>query len=225
MMINWLKKRLTARKGREPRHVQLAEAIETLWQEEYDPSVADLSNLRSVYTADEAGQKRILHELGGYVEREIQAENLPIMVGMRKLELRLKDTALPMENALRRLGFSVSWEPLYARYDEYETGPYYTKRTLPLKLDGTWKVTANNPKLLFEGVFMTSRGKLQVYSLGEVTPEMQELLGDLVRKVKPLHIVWDGHIWEEPVVITGAPARRRNLDGTWRVREYAGQSI
>jgi hypothetical protein len=199
-MIDWLKKRLSPIKNNADRWTQLAEAIQEFWEGYFDPEMEEVANLRSVYTASEKGQKRIVSELGGYYENDLPDKNIPVCVAFRKLELLQKDTEVPMVASLKRMGVDAEWKPLYARrgeiygsafYMEHELDPSLMSNTV-LKLDGSWHLGETPPKKLLDGVFLTSRGKLLINMASMSGSPLTDLTKYRVRKIKPLHIVFDG---------------------------------
>lgn len=179
-MLNWLRNRLSPVKRATPRWRELAEALEEYWSGQFDPLYESLAALRSIYTADVTGQLRKIAEYGSYYEQDMSTEARPIYFAMRKLEMLQKETDVPMMSSIQRLGITgCSWQPLYAMSNEV----YGTRFLNPIR--SSWEA---DQQLLY----LTSRGMLQVdfTLLNDATllPKLEER----VRKIKPLHIVYDG---------------------------------
>ena len=111
-MIDWLVKRLSPVKDKAARWVHLGEAIQEFWEEYFDPKLEELRGLRSIYTANEDGLKKLIAELGEFFEDT----DKPIAVAWRKLELKFKDREFILTSSFSRKfkGLPVDWEPLYA---------------------------------------------------------------------------------------------------------------
>jgi len=110
-MIDWLKKRLSGSQKESDRYIELAEAIQEFWEQDFDPELEKIINLRSIYAADIEGQKEIVSELGGYYEYDLPDKNIPISVAFRKLELFQKDTEIPLVASLKRLEWMPNGNP------------------------------------------------------------------------------------------------------------------
>lgn len=200
-MFGWLTKRLTPFRLENDRWRELAEACETFWQDlfyiEFDKVVA----LRSIYTADEAGQLLIVKEMGGYYEQALTESNRQMAIALRRGEVHQKETFVPMARALQRVGIDASaWVPLYILegdaylpencYTEYELSALGISVERPeLKLDGSWLLDGS--KTLPVEVGMTSRGVIEL-DITEGAPILDVVI-DRVMQTKPLHIVFDGY--------------------------------
>lgn len=207
-MINWLKNRLSPSKAKSDRWVELSEALEQTWDDLFTIPFGSAASLRSIYTADEAGQRRKLAEYGKRYEKYIDAEYLATTLAMRKLEMLQKDTALPTElMVLRTLGSAAvnPIKPLYALSEEVYGSNFYTAEQLAelgiaieygpttiRQVDGTWKVKDPAEIQLGRSLpFLTSRVAIVVELL-----DLQHAF-DAVRLksdfsyLKPLHIVLD----------------------------------
>lgn len=177
-MLNWLRNRLSPVKRDTPRWKELAEALETLWQDAFDPAFNKLANLRSIYTADKAGQLRKIEEYGGYYEQDMPEQSMPIYLSMRKLEMLQKETDIPIQSTINRLGiFGVQWIPLFALVADGEYGTKF--------YDG---ITEAVP----DGSYLTSRGKLLVDQVFVTDIAIMPKLEQQVTELLPLHIVFDG---------------------------------
>lgn len=187
-MLDWLQKRLTPVKAGDERWTQLAAALEVLWREKFDPKLSDLESLRSVYTASSDDLQRKLREYGDYFAVDMpRLEDRPVGVAWRKLELEYKDIEAILYSVFRRhySDLSVGWLPLYAaKYLPYGSliipGDSIEKQFLPTS-----------------DFYMTSRGLLEtdlghIFELGLTKAKFLETALPLVRRVKPLHIVFDG---------------------------------
>ena len=192
-MKNWLIKRLTPRKKQEERWTGLAEGLQQVWEEDFDPALARLEGLRSYFGADDADLALKLREMGDYFAADMpRPEDRPIAVAWRRLELEYKDLELILYSVFRRhySDLPVSWFPLFAPVDE----PYGMRFT---PAEGPWPETKNIPP---DGMFLTSRGLLgtdygHLLSIGLSKHEFLEKALPLLRRTKPLHIVYDGALW------------------------------
>lgn len=192
-MKDWLIKRLTPRKRQENRWTGLAEGLQQVWEEDFDPALARLENLRSYFLADDADLALKLREMGDYFAADMpRPQDRPIAVAWRRLELEYKDLELILYSVFRRhySDLPVSWFPIFAPL----TVPYgYTF----IVADGPWPERKNIPP---EGLFLTSRGRLGVdhghlLSMGLSKKDFLEKGIPLLRRTKPLHIVYDGPLW------------------------------
>lgn len=180
-MINWLKKRLSPVKKGTTRWKELAEAIEEFWTLYFDPDYDRLVALRSIYTADEEDQKAIIVEMGGFFEYDMPADNRPILVAQRKFDLEQKETTVPIDAALRRIGFRGTYEALYARTDQRYGYKFYREADLArLGIDPATCILTSRIALSLE---LDSR----LVSMSTV-----ELALRRVRQIKPLHIIFEG---------------------------------
>ena len=192
-MQDWLVKRLTPRKQKEARWLGLAESTQKIWEQDFDPSLARLEALRSYFRADDADLALKLREMGDYFAADMpQAIDRPIAVAWRRLELEYKDLELIITSVFRRhySDLPVAWFPLFAPLDE-EYGTSFTPA------DGPWPEKKNAPP---EGMFLTSRGLLgtdhaRLLSLGLTKQTFLEKALPLLKRAKPLHIVFDGTLW------------------------------
>lgn len=192
-MKDWLKKRLTPRKRLEDRWTSLAECIQALWEEYFDPSLQRLENLRSYFRAHDDDLAKKLREMGDYFAADMpRTKDKPIAVAWRKLELEYKDLELILSSVFRRhyADLPVTWFPLFAPVDEV-----YGSQFLASK--GPWPERKNIPP---EGWFLTSRGRLgtdfgHLLSIGLNKEEYMKKAFPLLLRTKPLHIVLDGFLW------------------------------
>lgn len=192
-MKDWLKKRLTPRKQQEDRWVTLAETIQTQWEENFDPSLERLENLRSYFRAHDDDLAKKLREMGDYFAADMpRSEDKPIAVAWRKLELEYKDLELILYSVFRRhyADLPVTWFPLFAPVNEA-----YGSRFKPA--EGPWPERKNIPP---DGWFLTSRGLLgtdfgHLLAIGLNKEEYLKKSLALLKRTKPLHIVYDGALW------------------------------
>lgn len=192
-LAGWLEKRLTKPRRGEERWIELAQAVEAVWEGLFDPRHQRLVDLRSAYTAwDEDLVKRI-QERGDYFNRGYSdLEERSISVPWRRLELEYKDLELILDLAFKRHFGHVEaqWWPLFAPKDL----PY----GMMLKpSDGLRPEEKNVPP---EGWWLTSRGMLGIDSeslwrKGISKPEFKELAIPILLRTKPLHIIFDGLLW------------------------------
>lgn len=244
-MTGWLQKRLSPVKDATERWVQFAQSIEQFWEENFDPEWQRLINLRSIYTADEAGKARIIADKGPYFEDEIPTVNVPFSVARREFELFQKETMFPLENTCRRLRITADWRPLFALvkdtygdafYLETDNVVHYLDGSWTLGgvrnyLDNTWALMDDPSKRLIvdanvwltQGHYMTSRGIVLVELPSVDDFEDIDILKRRVRQVKPLHIVFDGIRYSDLLNYTvdtaagGCLFDQLYLDGTWNL--------
>lgn len=179
-MTNWLVNRLRPAHAKQTRWVELAEALQEFWAELFDLQFDVLANMRSVYTADESSQLRKTEEYGWYYEQDMPAINRPIFFGMRKLEMLQKETDVPMMASIKRLGITGCWwEPLYAVASEvYGTRFLHSIDIRAAALDQS-------------DLYLTSRGVLMVDYRMVNDEALLPKLEEIVRSVKPLHIIFE----------------------------------
>lgn len=193
-MESWLKKRLTPAKAKQARWTSLAEALEELWGSYFDPALSRLERLRSSYSADDEDLAHKLREMGDYFTYDLpKAEDRPVTLAWRRLELQNKDLEYILKSVFRRhFGhFPVYWLPLFAPKGE----PYGTSF---IPFEGLEDAPEKN--LPPEGMFLTSRGVLGVdraglYAGGMDKADFSEKAFPLIKRTKPLHIVFDGCLW------------------------------
>lgn len=213
-MENWLRDRLSPVKSETNRWVELAEAIQQLWEENFDSYLSRQVGFRSIFTAVDKDKQRILSELGKYYDIDIQDNNIPIAVVQRRVELFQKDSLVPLTASFRRAcpGIDIRWKPEYARHGTPYGSLFYTEQmlktigktswlTIPVnRLDGTWKIGFIPPlagRKLIDAVFLTSRGQIWVDENSITNPSLtEERIRNRIELFKPLHIVLDGIIWD-----------------------------
>lgn len=192
-MKDWLVKRLTPKKARQERWVGLATSRQKVWETFFDPALLRLENLRSFYKAEDEDLALLLREMGDYFASDApnQADR-PISVAWRRLELEYKDLELILTSVFRRHygNLPVTWFPLFAPLDE-EYGMTF------VPAEGPWPELKNIPP---EGLWLTSRGMLGVdfghlLKIGLRKQEFLERAVPLLKRTKPLHIVYDGPLW------------------------------
>lgn len=192
-MADWLVKRLTPRKQKEARWTSLAACFEKLCEEFFDPEFSRLEALRSYFSAHTDDLSRKLREMGDYFAADLpEVTDRPIAVAWRKLELEYKDLELILQSVFRRHygDLRVAWLPLFAPLDE----PYGTRFISAAEYDTADK---NTPP---PGAFLTSRGMLStdfghLLALGFDKLSFTERIIPLLKRTKPLHIVFEGHLW------------------------------
>ena len=194
-MKDWLVKRLTPQKVTEERWISLSRVLQELWEFFFDPALSRLERLRSYYQADEADLDRKLREMGDYFQADFSRfEDKPIAVSWRNLELKYKDLELILTSTFRRhyKNLPVEWYPLFAPVDRP-----YGSLFLPLPKLPALPSEKNIPP---EGMFLTSRGMLGAdrTALLELGMSREQFLAraiPLLKRTKPLHIVFDGPLF------------------------------
>lgn len=192
-LAGWLEKRLTKPRRGEERWIELAQAVETVWELFFDPAHQRLVDLRSAYTAADEDLVRRIQERGDYFNRGYSdLEERSISVPWRRLELEYKDLELILDLAFKRHFGHVEaqWWPLFAPKGQ----PY---GTMFKPSDGLRPETKNAPP---EGWWLTSRGMLGIDSSTlwrkDISKdEFKALAIPILLRTKPLHIIFDGIIW------------------------------
>lgn len=193
LLENWLLSRLTPAKGKEARWTELAIALEKTWAWAFDPEFSRLERLRSSYQADDQDLLALMRQMGDYFSFDLpRREDRPIAVAWRRLELEYKDMELLLQSVFRRHygELPVIWFPLFAPLNE----PY---GSCFIAAEGPWPEKKNVPPA---GMFLTSRGLLGVehgylLKMGLNKKKFLDRVMPIVRKAKPLHIVYDGTLW------------------------------
>lgn len=192
-MIDWLLKRLTPYRASVERWTSLASATQAVWEAHVDPALSRLERLRSYYQADYQDLSRLIREMGDYFAEDLPGDtDRPIAVSWRRLELEYKDLELILSSVFRRHfgNLPVTWFPVFAPLDE----PYGVGFKVA---EGPWPELKNIPP---DGMFLTSRGRLGVdhghlLKMGLDKATFLEKGIPLLRRTKPLHIVYDGPLW------------------------------
>ena len=186
-MIDWLKKRLSPVKRDTPRWMQLAEAMQEFWEENFDPDLDRMKRAKSIYTADPVDLQREIGELGDFFQALPKAEDLAIAVAWRKLELLFKDTEFIITSTFSRkfLGLDVVWMPLWAKKTDAYGDAFYPEDEVPD----------------FSDYYLTSRGRLKA-DIDEMTARGISI-DDFVAHVdarmdtiKPLHIIYEKVVYD-----------------------------
>lgn len=175
-MLNWLRQRLSPVKADTPRWYELANSLETFWDTQFSTLYDPVEGLLSIYTSSDADQVRKISEHGPYYEQDLPAESRPIYFALRKTEMLQKETDVPIRMSIQRMGVEgVEWAPLYApRVGDY--GTQFIREAVVPNMDD---------------YYMTSRGMVKV-NITLADDAAAAKADDLVRKLKPLHIVYDG---------------------------------
>lgn len=192
-MTDWLLDRLTPAKNKEPRWTELALVLQRIWEQYFDPEYSRLERLRSFYQADNADLCAKIREMGDYFSFDLPTqEDKPVAVAWRRLELEYKDMELLLQSVFKRHygELPVSWFPLFAPLDQP-----YGYAFIPA--DGPWPEKKNAAPA---GFFLTSRGMLGVdhsylLKMGLNKEKFMARAMQVVRKAKPLHIVFGGALW------------------------------
>ncbi|WP_413113447.1 hypothetical protein [Thaumasiovibrio sp. DFM-14] len=202
MQNNWLKGQLPPRKRSSELWADLADAVQEVLDTHVSGLLNRLEGLASLFSMSEEDLEVRLNEMGelfalGWVEPEDRA----LSVLQRTDEVRMKGTAYPIENTLRREfeGLNVTWERLYAPkdQDEYPYGTYLVR-----------EADLHNEPIPEDDWFLTSRGVIRV-RLDEVfTVFHDDITGEggtddaidafeaqiarVIHPLIPLHIAFDG---------------------------------
>lgn len=193
-MKDWFVKRLTPRKAQEPRWADFASALQGTWETYFDPELSRLERLRSYYQADDRDLGKMLLEMGDTFSDDgiVKPEDKPIAVAWRRLELEYKDLERILSSVFRRHfgNLPTAWFPIFAPIDE-TYGMVFTPA------QGPWPERKNIPP---DGMFLTSRGMLgtdfsHLLQMGMPKAVFLEKAVPLLKRTKPLHIVYDGPLF------------------------------
>ncbi|WP_163836780.1 hypothetical protein [Spartinivicinus ruber] len=204
-MQHWLVNRLTASKQSSERWVQLAQALETFWDEQFTPAIERVENSRSIFTASPEDLEKALADMGSFFDvfMPIAETNKPLAIAWRRDELHYKDTSLPVQSILARnfSGLNTRWEPLYAKdAAAYQQRLFYSAdevHDLGHELDD---------------YFLTSRGRLWVdlrhLRLLQVSrTEFETIVRQEIEKIRPTHIVYEGELFQLSIHFKAKPDR------------------
>lgn len=188
-LSDWLKKRLTPAKKKEPRWAEFSEASQSFWEESFDPESAKIDNLRSVFTAAQDDLVTVMEELGDRFRDDIGLEeDRPLHIVWRRLEIQGKETESLIQMALKRkfFGIDIQWVPLYA----HKTEAYGTDLR---PLDEILQTGLN-----IDDYFLTSRGRIRIASstiderAGVSFLGLLSAVDEEIERLLPTHIVYDG---------------------------------
>lgn len=193
-MEDWLLRRLSPVKDSDPRWTGLAKAIQTFWEDNFDSLHTGLVNLRSIYTMSGPDLALKMRDKGSFFYPDWPTEfDQPLAVAWREGEILRKSTEYIIKSTFRRnfRNVSIDWIPLYAPKDEEYGTLFLTEKTVRFLNES-----------LAEDYWLTSRGVVSVdlesmYSGGSFTKStFSPIVKRLINKLKPLHIVYDGIIYE-----------------------------
>lgn len=199
MRANWLRDRLTAAKKNAVMWVELADAIQEVFEKQVEPVIDRLRGMNSTFSMSEADLRKKVKELGGFfsISERVEIEDWPLALMQRQDEIRLKKTDYPLESTISRefAGLQIEWRPLYAPMDQvtYPYGSYFaTKEQLeyePIPAD-QWFLTARG--VLYLPMTELTKAFPDAASVSEQTALFEETLSRLITPMIPLHIVYDG---------------------------------
>lgn len=223
-MTDWLKNRLSPIKSETQRWLELADANESFWESLSDPDIVFLKSLRSIFSASPEGRVLLLREMGGFFEDNLPEENLPVALVWRRYELLKKETTVPLENMMKRLGTEAKWEPCWALSSDIYGSAFYIKSELPqtYRLDGSWTVNSPAPKKLWPMQIMTSRAVLAIDLNAVRSYSGHDLVRQRALAIRPAHIVFDGFRYLGKGETTLIADLQPKLDGTWQVKTPTG---
>lgn len=191
-MEDWLKRRLSPVKDKTDRWTELSSSLQTYWEENFDPYHNDLLNLRSVYTMSRPDLAMKMRELGDFFLPDWPTEyDQALSVAWREGEILRKSTEYILTSTFRRnfRNLTVSWVQLYALKSNDYGSRFVTENAV---LGGGGEIS---------DYFLTSRGKISLdmgdmYKTSWTKDTFVPVAEKLVRKIKPLHIVYDGIYFE-----------------------------
>lgn len=192
--MSWLQSRLTPAKAENPRWKGFAKALEGIWDDNFIPYLSRYQRLRSSFEADDADLAKQIAQMGDYFSYEFpKPQDRAISLAWRRLELEYKDLELILSMALRRHfgSLEIQWLPLYAPVDKT-----YGEDLVPFE-----QVRPDSQKYIPpDGHFLTSRGVIgvslnSIYSQGYTKQDVYSEAFPLVKRIKPIHIVFDGFFY------------------------------
>lgn len=199
MRVNWLRDRLTAAKKNSPMWVELADAIQEVFELQVEPVIDRLRGMNSTFSMTEEDLRKKVNELGSFfaISDRVEMEDWPLALMQRQDEIRLKKTDYPMESTINRefAGLKIEWRPLYAPMDQnaYPYGSYFATEeqlqyeTIPAD---QWFLTARG--VLYLPITELTKAFPEAGSVDEQTTLFEETLSRLITPMIPLHIVYDG---------------------------------
>lgn len=192
--MSWLQSRLTPAKSENPRWKGLAKVLEKIWDGNFIPYLSRYQRLRSSFEADDADLAKQIAQMGDYFSYEFpKPQDRAISLAWRRLELEYKDLELILSMALRRHfgSLEIEWLPIYAPKDKV-----YGEDLIPFD-----QIRPKSQKYIpADNHFLTSRGMIgvslnSIYSQGYAKQEIYSEAYPLVKRIKPIHIVFDGFFY------------------------------
>jgi hypothetical protein len=189
-LIDWLKKRLSGAQEKSDRYVELSEALQEYWEENFDDQLQDQINARSIYTASKKDLYKRIAELGDRFSADYPTEyDQPLALAWRRYEIKRKDTEFLIKNSFRRNfgNLDVEWVRVWAnKKKDYGDDLQYETSLTQFERDHLY--------------FLTSRGVIEanlghLHALGMAKDEFLVAAVKIVHKSRPAHIVYDGIIF------------------------------
>lgn len=199
MRANWLRDRLTASKRNSPMWVELADAVQEVFEKQVEPVIDRLRGVNSTFSMTDADLRTKVKELGSFfsISDRVDIDDWPLALMQRQDEIRLKKTDYPLESTISRefSGLQIEWRPLYAPMDQiaHPYGSYFaTEEQLqyePAPAD-QWFLTARG--VLYLPITELTKAFPNAKTVDEQTALFEEILNRLITPMIPLHIVYDG---------------------------------
>ena len=187
-MTEWLQQRLTRVKKLSQRWLYLAQTLEKIWEEFFDPECTRLENLRSGYLMDDEDLAKKMRELGDVVVHELKNVNRPLSIAWRHLELTYKEQVdIFAITAKRVIGHTdIEMCPYFAPIDKEYGTEFVTYKDLGLD--------ESQKSIPPDGYFLTSRVLFilswdDFSNKGYTAEQFTKNIYPLINSVKPLHIV------------------------------------
>jgi hypothetical protein len=194
MSNKWIEARLSSVKRNTDSWAQLATSLQDTFDSIIEPTLARFTSMRSLFTASDEDLELVEDDLGAFfhVERSLKGKDKAMAILAKQDDINYKSTLKPMQDQFNRefKGLKVEWSPLYAHSD-LVTNPYGT----PLALLTEAQIVAAGQTL--DDYFLTSRGivrlnAIDISLLGYTITEFSSVLKEIIKDLKPVHIVYDG---------------------------------
>ena len=205
MDAGWLINRLTPARQNEARWVELAEALEKFWEENfYKTHRQELTDILSYYTSSKDDLLQLMTDMAAFFEGQMSQEDIALGLTWSHNELQLKEYADILASTLRRKlgGAETEWVPMFAE----KSKTYGTSFKTQAEVEGAGGSLGD--------WFMTSRGKIKVTSSTMRPYEIDALvdvINESVNRIKPLHIFFMGII----SAMFHVDSLCRNFEGVW----------
>ncbi|HBT4785491.1 TPA: hypothetical protein MB364_000789 [Klebsiella variicola subsp. variicola] len=197
MKNNWLKERLPKAKQDSNLWSAFTDALQEMWNETVEPTLARISNRKSFFTMNSDDMDTRIAEYGRFfVIPEKDKSRRPMLLTQRLDEIHFKGTTRPIEQTFwREFGeMPITWEPLFAPVDLQKT-PYGQFLATAREVEGA--------QATYGDFFLTSRARI-VLDLNllyerygtegrdEAIRHVQDNFASTIAPLIPLHIVFDG---------------------------------
>jgi len=198
MEEQWLVGQLTPAKQDSVLWVELAEAIQEIFEINTGEALSRLSGLASLMDMHLEDLNITLDELGDYflISEKVAGKDRGIAAAQRMDELHSKNSFMPIENILKLEfgGLDVEWTPLYIKKSLYPDGYAFSHNLIT-------KAMIEEDGLDINDYLLTSRAYVAVNIIdlvesGHSTEELEAVVEQQIRPILPTHIALDGtQLW------------------------------